>query len=130
GWKLVSADYSQIELRVLAHMAGIEALKQAFRDGVDIHALTASQVFGVPIEGMSADVRRSAKAINFGIVYGISAFGLANNLGIPQAEAQSYIRAYFERYPGIRDYMERTKESCRHAGYVTTIFGRKVHVPG
>jgi DNA polymerase-1 len=130
GWKLVSADYSQIELRVLAHMADIEALKKAFREGVDIHALTASQVFGVPIEGMDASTRRSAKAINFGIIYGISAFGLANNLGIPQAEAQTYIRAYFDRYPGIRDYMERTKEACRHAGYVTTIFGRKVHVPG
>jgi len=130
GWKLVSADYSQIELRVLAHMADIETLKQAFRDGVDIHALTASQVFGVPIEGMSADVRRSAKAINFGIIYGISAFGLANNLGIPQGEAQRYIQAYFERYPGIRDYMERTKDFCRQHGFVVTEFGRKVHVPG
>jgi len=130
GHKLLSADYSQIELRLLAHVADIPALKQAFREGVDIHALTASQVFGVPIEGMDPGVRRSAKAINFGIIYGISAFGLARQLGIEQGAAAAYIKAYFERYPGIRDYMERTKSFARAHGFVSTIFGRKVHVPG
>jgi hypothetical protein len=125
GWTLLSADYSQIELRLLAHVAGIEALKDAFRDGIDIHALTASQVFGVPVEGMDPMVRRQAKAINFGIIYGISAFGLGRQLGIPRSQAGAYIEAYFERYPGIRDYMERTKAEARAQGYVTTLFGRK-----
>ncbi len=130
GWTLLSADYSQIELRLLAHVAGIEALKDAFRDGIDIHALTASQVFGVPVEGMDPMVRRQAKAINFGIIYGISAFGLARQLGIPRSQAGAYIKAYFERYPGIRDYMERTKAEARAQGYVTTLFGRKCHLRG
>ena len=130
GWTLLSADYSQIELRLLAHVAGIEALKDAFRDGIDIHALTASQVFGVPVEGMDPMVRRQAKAINFGIISGISAFGLARQLGIPRSEAGAYIKAYFERYPGIRDYMERTKAEARAQGYVTTLFGRKCHLRG
>jgi DNA polymerase-1 len=130
GHKLVSLDYSQIELRLLAHVANIDALERAFSEGTDIHALTASQVFGVPIEGMDPMVRRKAKAINFGIVYGISAFGLARQLGIPQGEASDYIKAYFARYPGIRDYMDRTKELCRKQGFVTTIFGRKIHLPG
>ncbi|MDP6705931.1 MAG: DNA polymerase I, partial [Alphaproteobacteria bacterium] len=130
GAKLMSADYSQIELRVLAHIADIRALKEAFRDGIDIHALTASQVFDVPLEKMDPGTRRSAKAINFGIIYGMSAYGLAQNLGIPQGEAQSYITAYFERYPGIRDYMEETKAQCRQTGYVSTIFGRRVHMRG
>ncbi|MEX2649575.1 MAG: DNA polymerase I [Alphaproteobacteria bacterium] len=130
GHVLLSADYSQIELRLLAHVADIGALKQAFKDGTDIHALTASQVFGVPVEGMDAGVRRGAKAINFGIIYGISAFGLARQLGIPQDAAAKYIRAYFERYPGIRDYMERTKTFARAHGFVTTMFGRRCHVPG
>ena len=130
GHKLVSVDYSQIELRLAAHMAEVEPLKQAFREGIDIHALTASQVFGVPVEGMDPMIRRKAKAINFGIIYGISAFGLAAQLGIPQGEAKIYIDAYFEKYPGIRDYMTRTKESARRAGYVTTLFGRRCHVPG
>ncbi|HEY4134452.1 MAG TPA: DNA polymerase I [Alphaproteobacteria bacterium] len=129
GCKLLSADYSQIELRLLAHVAGIDTLKTAFRDGLDIHALTASEMFGVPVKGMDPMIRRKAKAINFGIIYGISGFGLANQLGIPQGEASSYIKAYFERYPGIRDYMERTKEIARKQGFVTTIFGRKIHVP-
>ncbi|MFQ5954840.1 MAG: DNA polymerase I, partial [Kiloniellales bacterium] len=129
GRVLLSVDYSQIELRVLAHMAGIEALREAFREGQDIHALTASQVFGVPVEGMDPMVRRQAKAINFGIIYGISPFGLARQLGVPQAQAADYIKAYFERYPGIRDYMERTKQSCREQGYVETLFGRRCHVP-
>lgn len=130
GMTLVSADYSQIELRLLAHVAGIDALKDAFRDGLDIHAMTASQVFGVPTEGMDPMVRRQAKAINFGIIYGISAFGLARQLGIGNSEAAAYIDAYFEKYPGIRDYMERTKEQARGAGYVTTLFGRKCHIRG
>jgi DNA polymerase-1 len=130
GKKLISADYSQIELRLLAHIADIEVLRQAFRDGIDIHALTASQVFGVPIEGMDPGLRRSAKAINFGIIYGISAFGLANNLGIGRGEAQDYIQAYFEQYPGIKDYMENTKSFAHEHGYVETIFGRRAHFPG
>ena len=130
GHSLLSVDYSQIELRLTAHIAEVAALRQAFLDGQDIHAITASQVFGVPIEGMDPMVRRQAKAINFGIIYGISAFGLANSLGIPQAEAKTYIEAYFQRYPGIRDYMERTKAFCRETGYVQTLFGRKVHMPG
>ena len=130
GHKFLSADYSQIELRILAHIADISALREAFHAGQDIHAMTAAQVFGLPMEGMDPMIRRRAKAINFGIIYGISAFGLANNLGIARGEAQNYINAYFERYPGIRDYMERTKESCRALGYVETIHGRRIHMPG
>lgn len=130
GGKLLSADYSQIELRILAHIADVGTLKDAFREGVDIHALTASQVFGVPLEGMDPMVRRSAKAINFGIIYGISPFGLARQLGVAQGEAKSYIEAYFERYPGIRDYMEQAKKDARARGYVTTLFGRHCHLPG
>ncbi len=130
GHKLLSADYSQIELRLAAHMAEVETLKQAFRDGADIHAMTASQVFGVAVEGMDPMIRRRAKAINFGIIYGISPFGLGQQLGIPQDEARAYIDAYFERYPGIRDYMERTKTFCRENGYVVTLFGRRCHMPG
>jgi DNA polymerase-1 len=129
GMKLVSADYSQIELRVLAHMADIGQLKQAFADGLDIHALTASEMFGVPIEGMDPMVRRRAKAINFGIIYGISAFGLAAQLGIPRGEAAEYISTYFKRFPGILDYMEETKAFVHANGYVTTIFGRRAHYP-
>jgi DNA polymerase I len=130
GRVLVSADYSQIELRILAHVAGIDALKQAFHDGQDIHALTASQVFGEPIEGMDPMTRRKAKAINFGIIYGISAFGLARQLGIPNGEAKAYIDAYFDKYPGIKAYMERTKTQAREEGFVTTLFGRKCHTKG
>ncbi|KAB2705784.1 MULTISPECIES: DNA polymerase I [Brucella] len=129
GNKLVSADYSQIELRVLAHVADIAQLKQAFADGIDIHAMTASEMFGVPVEGMPSEVRRRAKAINFGIIYGISAFGLANQLSIPREEAGQYIRTYFERFPGIKDYMEATKAFARENGYVETIFGRRAHYP-
>ena len=113
GHKLVSADYSQIELRLLAEIAGIEQLRKAFRDGLDIHAMTASEMFGVPVKDMPAEVRRRAKAINFGIIYGISAFGLANQLGIEREEAGAYIKKYFERFPGIRDYIEETKKSAR-----------------
>ncbi len=127
GKKLLSADYSQIELRVLAHIADIPQLRQAFADGLDIHAMTASEMFGVPIEGMDPMVRRRAKAINFGIIYGISAFGLANQLGIARSEASDYIKKYFERFPGIRDYMEETKKAAHLNGYVETIFGRKAH---
>ena len=129
GNKLISADYSQIELRVLAHVADIPQLRQAFADGIDIHAMTASEMFGVPVEGMPPEVRRRAKAINFGIIYGISAFGLANQLSIPREEAGAYIRKYFERFPGIRDYMEATKAFAREHGYVETIFGRRAHYP-
>jgi len=127
---LLSADYSQIELRLAAHVADVPELKQAFRDGVDIHALTASQVFGVPLASMDANTRRRAKAINFGIIYGISAFGLGQQIGVPQAEAGAYIRAYFERFPAILAYMERIKTDCRRTGYVETIFGRKCFIPG
>jgi len=130
GHLLISADYSQIELRLIAHVAGIEGLKQAFHDGTDIHAVTASQVFGVPLEGMDPMVRRQAKAINFGIIYGISAFGLAQQLGISNGEAKSYIEAYFARYPEIRAYMDATKEQAKAQGYVTTLFGRKCFVQG
>lgn len=129
GYKLVSVDYSQIELRLLAHMAGIDALKEAFRHGVDIHALTASQVFGVPLETLPSDLRRKAKAINFGIIYGISAFGLAKQLKIDRGEAALYIDSYFKLYPGIQDYMERMKAEAREKGYVTTLFGRRCYAP-
>ena len=130
GNLLLSADYSQIELRLAAHVAEVPELKQAFLDGVDIHALTASQVFGVPLAEMDASTRRRAKAINFGIIYGISAFGLGAQIGVPQAEAAAYIRAYFERFPAIRAYMERIKTDCRNTGYVETIFGRKCWIAG
>ena len=130
GNKLVSLDYSQIELRVVAHVAGEEALIAAFQDGQDIHAMTASQVFDVPLEGMDPMVRRNAKAINFGIIYGISAFGLARNLGIERGEAGAYIKAYFERYPAIKQYMDETKAFAHEAGFVETIFGRRIYLSG
>src|SRR5712672_2506674 len=129
GHRLVSADYSQIELRLLAEIADIPVLKQAFQDKLDIHAMTASEMFGVPVKDMPGEVRRRAKAINFGIIYGISAFGLANQLGIPREEASAYIKKYFERFPGIRAYMDATRDFCREHGYVTTLFGRKCHYP-
>jgi DNA polymerase-1 len=129
GYKLVSADYSQIELRLLAEIAGIEQLRKAFRDGLDIHAMTASEMFGVPVKNMPPEVRRRAKAINFGIIYGISAFGLANQLNIEREEAGAYIRKYFERFPGIRDYIEETKAFAKKHGFVETLFGRKCHYP-
>jgi DNA polymerase-1 len=130
GHVLVSCDYSQIELRLMAHVADIGPLKEAFATGQDIHARTASEVFGLPMEGMDRSTRNRAKAINFGIIYGISGFGLARQLGIEPGEAALYIKAYFERYPGIRDYMERTKEEARTHGYVLTPFGRRCWVPG
>ena len=129
GKKLISADYSQIELRVLAHVADIPELKRAFAEGLDIHAMTASEMFGVPIEDMPAEVRRRAKAINFGIIYGISAFGLSQQLGIPRGEAGEYIAKYFQRFPGIRAYMDATRAKVREDGYVETLFGRKIHFP-
>jgi DNA polymerase-1 len=129
GTKLVSADYSQIELRLLAEIADVPALRKAFQEGLDIHALTASEMFGVPVKGMPGEVRRRAKAINFGIIYGISAFGLANQLGIEREEAGAYIKKYFERFPGIRDYMDQTKAFAKKHGYVLTLFGRKCHYP-
>ena len=129
GMKLVSADYSQIELRVLAHVADIPQLKKAFAEGLDIHAMTASEMFGVPVKDMPSEVRRRAKAINFGIIYGISAFGLANQLSISREEAGDYIKTYFQRFPGIRDYMESTKKFAHAHGHVETIFGRRIHYP-
>ena len=130
GKRLVSLDYSQIELRILAHVADIPALKQAFAEGIDIHAMTASQMFGVPVEGMDPMIRRQAKAINFGVIYGISGFGLARNLRIPRAEAQAFIDRYFERFPEIRAYMDRTVHEARAQGFVRTLFGRRIHTPG
>ncbi|MGA0776591.1 MAG: DNA polymerase I [Gemmobacter sp.] len=129
GRVLVSLDYSQIELRILAHVADIPALREAFREGKDIHAMTASEMFGVPIEGMDPMVRRQAKAINFGVIYGISGFGLARNLRIPRDQAQRFIDTYFERFPGIRRYMDDTVATARAHGYVTTLFGRRIHTP-
>ena len=129
GNTLVSLDYSQIELRILAHVADIEALKQAFRDGQDIHAMTASEMFDVPLDKMTPEIRRQAKAINFGVIYGISGFGLARNLRIPRAEAQGFIDRYFERFPGIRKYMDDTVNFAKEHGYVRTLFGRRIHTP-
>ncbi|WP_413207258.1 DNA polymerase I [Rhodospirillum sp. A1_3_36] len=130
GHKLISADYSQIELRLVAHEAGIKALRQAFAEGKDIHAITASQVFGVPVEGMDPMVRRQAKAINFGIIYGISAHGLAQQLSVSRGEAAAFIDAYFKQFPEIRDYMEAVKEKARKDGFVTTPLGRRIPIPG
>jgi DNA polymerase-1 len=130
GYVLLSVDYSQIELRLVAEMAGIEALKHAFREGIDIHAMTASQVFGVPLDQMTGEIRRKAKAINFGIIYGISGFGLGRQLGISAGEANAFIKKYLERFPELAAYMDRTKEFCRRNGYVTTLFGRHCHIQG
>jgi DNA polymerase-1 len=130
GHKLLSVDYSQIELRLVAEIAGIDAMKQAFVDGLDVHAATASKVFGVPLDKVTKDQRRDAKTINFGIIYGISGFGLSQRLGIPQGEAKRFIDAYLDKYHQLRDYMERTKYECREKGFVTTLFGRRCHLPG
>ncbi|HEY4031339.1 MAG TPA: DNA polymerase I, partial [Caulobacteraceae bacterium] len=128
GHVLISADYSQIELRLLAHIGDIPQLKKAFADGLDIHAMTASEMFGTPVEGMPSEVRRRAKAINFGIIYGISAFGLANQLSIPREEAGAYIKTYFERFPGINAYMDSMRQLVRSQGFVTSLFGRKITI--
>jgi DNA polymerase-1 len=130
GCKLISADYSQIELRLVAHVAGEATMIDAFHAGIDIHARTASEVFGVPIDTMDGETRRRAKAINFGIIYGISAFGLARQLGISRGEASDYIEAYFRNFPGIRDYMEQIKVEAREKGFVKTLFGRRIHISG
>ncbi len=129
GKVLVALDYSQIELRILAHIADLPALKQAFADGQDIHAMTASEMFDVPLDEMTPDIRRQAKAINFGVIYGISGFGLARNLRIPRAQAQGFIDRYFERFPGIRTYMDDTKAFAKEHGFVQTLFGRRIHTP-
>lgn len=129
GRKLVSLDYSQIELRILAHVAGIESMREAFRNGEDIHAATASEMFDVPLDEMTPETRRRAKAINFGVIYGISGFGLARNLRIPRKEAQDFIDRYFEKYPGIKEYMDETVTFAKETGYVQTLFGRKIHTP-
>ena len=129
GNRLVSLDYSQIELRILAHVAEIDALKQAFKDGQDIHAMTASEMFDVPMDEMTPDIRRQAKAINFGVIYGISGFGLARNLRIPRKDAQGFIDRYFERFPGIKAYMDDTVGFAKEHGFVQTLFGRKIHTP-
>lgn len=129
GNTLLSLDYSQIELRILAHIANIPALTQAFKDGIDIHAMTAAEVFNIPLKGMDPMIRRQAKAINFGVIYGISAFGLSNQLGISQGEAKKFIDAYFAKFPGIQDYMRETKNFAKEFGYVETLFGRRIHTP-
>ena len=130
GNVILSLDYSQIELRILAHIADIPALKKAFKDGLDIHAMTASEVFDVPLDEMTPDIRRQAKAVNFGIIYGVTAFGLANNLRIPRGEAQDFIDRYFAKFPGIKQYMDDTKAQAREHGFVETLFGRRIHTPG
>jgi DNA polymerase-1 len=129
GYRLVAADYSQIELRIMAHLSGDEGLLAAFASGTDVHRATAAEVFGVDLEAVTADQRRSAKAINFGLIYGMSAFGLARQLGIDRGEAQAYVDLYFKRYPGVRQYMEATRERARAQGYVETVFGRRLYVP-
>ncbi|ENM5745954.1 DNA polymerase I [Vibrio mimicus] len=129
GWKIMAVDYSQIELRIMAHLSGDQALLDAFREGKDIHAATAAEIIGVPIEQVSSEQRRRAKAVNFGLIYGMSAFGLAKQLGIPRGEAQEYMDKYFERYPGVMQYMEDTRSRAAEMGYVETIFGRRLHLP-
>ena len=127
---MISADYSQIELRLVAHVAGEATMIEAFHAGIDIHARTASEVFGVPLDTMDGETRRRAKAINFGIIYGISAFGLARQLNISRGEASDYINSYFRKFPGIKDYMERIKIEAREDGFVETLFGRRIHISG
>ena len=129
GWRILACDYSQIELRIMAHLSGDKGLLQAFRDGVDVHRATAGEVFGTPYEAVDADQRRAAKAINFGLMYGMSAFGLSKQLAISRAEAQAYMDTHFERYPGVRDFMEDTRVSARDKGYVETLFGRRLYLP-
>ena len=130
GHVLLAADYSQIELRIMAHLSGDEGLLRAFAGDLDIHQATAAEVFGAPLEAVTSDQRRSAKAINFGLIYGMSAFGLAKQLGIPRGAAQEYIDLYFARYPGVKRYMEETRAQAKSQGYVETVFGRRLYLPG
>ena len=129
GFKLLAADYSQIELRIMAHLSGDEGLLAAFASDQDVHRATAAEVFGTALDAVTADQRRSAKAINFGLIYGMSAFGLAKQLGIERGQAQAYVDRYFERYPGVRRYMDETRSSARRSGFVSTVFGRRLHLP-
>jgi DNA polymerase-1 len=129
GFMLLAADYSQIELRIMAHLSGDEGLLAAFASDQDVHRATAAEVFGLPLEAVTADQRRSAKAINFGLIYGMSAYGLAKQLGLDRAQAQAYVDRYFERYPGVRRYMDETRASARRSGFVSTVFGRRLHLP-
>jgi DNA polymerase-1 len=129
GCSLIAADYSQIELRIMAHISGDESLIKAFREDRDIHRATAAEVFAVTLDEVTDDQRRSAKAINFGLIYGMSAFGLAKQLGIPRYEAKDYVDLYFERYPGVAEYMDRTREQAKQDGYVETVFGRRLYLP-
>jgi DNA polymerase-1 len=129
GWKMVAADYSQIELRIMAHLSADPGLLAAFAAGEDIHRATAAEVFGSPLDEVTPDQRRSAKAINFGLIYGMSAFGLAKQLGIEQSAAQAYVELYFQRYPGVRQFMERTRQEAHDKGYVETLFGRRLYLP-
>jgi DNA polymerase-1 len=129
GWKILSADYSQIELRIMAHISGDEGLRHAFEHGHDVHRATAAEVFGLPLDKVSEDERRTAKTINFGLIYGMSSFGLAQNLGIERATAQAYIDSYFARYPLVKRYMDQTRERARREGYVETVFGRRLWLP-
>ena len=129
GFKLLAADYSQIELRIMAHLSGDEGLLAAFASGQDIHRATAAEVFGTALDAVTADQRRSAKAINFGLIYGMSAFGLAKQLGIDRGQAQAYVDLYFERYPGVRRYMDETRDERAARGYVSTVFGRRLYLP-
>jgi DNA polymerase-1 len=129
GSRIVSADYSQIELRIMAHLSGDAGLRHAFEHGHDVHQATAAEVFGVPLEKVSKDERRTAKVINFGLIYGMSAFGLAQNLGTERVTAQAYIDSYFNRYPGVKKFMDETREKARTLGYVETVFGRRLRLP-
>jgi DNA polymerase-1 len=129
GYRIVAADYSQIELRIMAHLSGDDGLLDAFRENLDVHSATAAEVFGVALDSVSAEQRRKAKAINFGLIYGMSAFGLARQLHLDRGEAQRYIDVYFQRYPGVRDYMERTRTLAHEQGYVETLFGRRLYLP-
>jgi DNA polymerase-1 len=129
GYKMLAADYSQVELRIMAHLSGDETLLKAFADGIDVHRATAAEVFGVALDAVEPDQRRAAKAINFGLIYGMSAFGLAKQLNIGRYEAQDYINTYFARYPGVKTYMDETREQAHDKGYVETVFGRRLYLP-
>ncbi len=129
GQRILALDYSQIELRIMAHLSGDESLLEAFARGLDVHRATAAEVFGADLDAVTPEQRRAAKAINFGLIYGMSAFGLGRQLGIPRGEAQQYVDTYFDRYPGVKRYMEETKERAREQGYVETVYGRRLYLP-